>query len=76
MTNLSEVRVAFDNAGGVTICAPTYAHYYLDGRQPAEDVQTLLEGGEINLFDGNDDELLTSLDDCNLYGGRWWVKEF
>ena len=66
MTNLTEVRVAFDNGGGVTIVAPTYAHSYNDGKQPAEDVQTLLDGGDINLWDGNDDELLAALDEDEM----------
>ncbi len=61
MTNLTEVRVAFDNAGGVTIVAPTYAHGYDDGKQAAEDVKVLLAGGNINIWDGNDEELLSAL---------------
>ena len=63
MMNLTEVRIAFDNAGGVTIVAPTYAHSYSDGKQPSEDVQTLLDGGDINLWDGSDEELLAALDE-------------
>ena len=50
MTNLTEVRVAFDNAGGVTIVAPTYAHGYDDGKQAAEDVKVLLAGEETSTF--------------------------
>ena len=64
--NLTEVRVAFDNAGGVTIVAPDYAHSYNDGKQPAEDVQTLLDGGDIILWDGNDEELLAALDEDEM----------
>lgn len=66
MTRLKHIRIAFDNAGGVTIIAPTYAHSYSDGVQPAEDVMTLLDGGNINLWDGNDKELLAVLDDNEI----------
>ena len=63
MTNLNQVRVAFDNAGYVIIVAPAYAHTYSDGEQAGADVLTLLDGGDINFWDGNDYELLGALDD-------------
>ena len=62
---IDEVRVAFDNGGGVTIVAPTYAHSYNDSQQAAEDVRALLDGGDI-LWDGNDHELLAALDEDSL----------
>jgi len=77
MENLNEINIAFDNAGGITIVAPTYAHSYSNGRQVADDVTNLIEGSKLSLWDGNDEELLAALtpDELDRYERVYTVAE-
>jgi hypothetical protein len=52
-----EIKIAFDNAGGAVLASKTYAHVYSDGKQLATDVRALLDGGDTDEWDGNDEEV-------------------
>jgi dsDNA-binding SOS-regulon protein len=55
------IKIAFDNGGGAILNSKTYAHAYDDMAELATDVQALLDGGDTNDWDGNDEELLAAL---------------
>jgi hypothetical protein len=55
------IKIAFDNGGGAILKSKTYAHAYDDMAALATDVQALLDGGDTNDWDGNDEELLAAL---------------
>ena len=75
---LDEIEVGFDNAGGVVILAPHWAHGYVDGKQAAMDVLELINGSSISAFKGNDEEFLAYLnenDGLNRYDHVFTVAE-
>lgn len=75
---LDEIEVGFDNACGVVILAPHWAHEYTNGKHAAADVLELINGSNIKTFDGNDEEFLAYLnenDGLNGYDHVFTVAE-
>jgi hypothetical protein len=64
MENLETIIIRFDNAGGIQLLSPTYAHDYYGNfpyeRHAADDVLLLLNGADLSDFDGNDADILAA----------------
>lgn len=77
MTTIKNIRIAFDGGGGAIIWSRNYAHSYNDGQQLAADVLCILAGGDINAWDGNDEDLRDAMrkdpTGCEHYPGRYDV---
>jgi hypothetical protein len=78
MSNIAkhEIRIAFDNAGGAVLASKTYAHVYSDGKQLATDVRALLDSGDTDDWDGNDEEVCAAFpSEADRYDRVYRMKE-
>jgi len=51
-----DVRLIFDNGGGLTMQLPGYAHHYDDMAQAAEDYKVFLQDGNTNGWEGHEQD--------------------
>jgi hypothetical protein len=53
---MTKLKIIFDNAGLATLQTESYTHRYFDMRELAIDVQSLIDGDDSTLWDGNESE--------------------
>lgn len=69
------IDVIFDNGGGITIQTTTYAHYYQDPAQAAEDYKLIISGADTGDWEGNEIDNRMEYDAEQVRnGGYLWLN--
>jgi len=73
MATTQQMQVIFDNGGGVTLQTAEFAHHYMDGKQTADDVRALLDGGTTRGWEGDEPEARLEVSQEEIRNGGYRV---